>query len=484
MDANKKMAIKEKWNVSGHKYVLIAVSVIIIILMCFGIFLGAKNVQKKKMYEHAMDLFNNGDYSAAAELFDLLDNYHGADKYAKLARSQKEYYDRLSQGIFNDSDEPDSLQVNDDTTAIDFEEADFGDENADLKKSYNEAKRLKNSGEYAKAAIAFGKIKDYADAKKQSFACWDKVPYIRRTVKFSLGWYYSIQNDGTVATEYGFSKGISGSKTGDTFRLNGKFVSVDCSGTNFFGLKNDGTISVLGEKVEHSIYDSVMENPYQVESWDDIVAIFHGHYDYGTAEFFIGLKMDGTLNVLTSDNSVDMKETVQKWTDIVSISIGRGIVGLKSDGTCEVYSKYDDNSSEIYKWTNIKAVYAGDGYFGIRNDGTVLYVDENDIMKRHNYDFSQFTDIVDLTTTFGGCIGLKSNGDIVYTGITDEEERKSISKLKGVQDIFTDYNGVLIGEKNDGSVIVIPRPYSETSEYTLKYSKLKNKKIINNPIMF
>ena len=466
-----------------QKRIFSIIAAILAVILCVCMVLGIAAAKKRKTYTHAVELFEQGEYSAAAELFDSLGNYRGASEYARLARSQEDYYNNLYNVYgddYNDYTEPSYYDYED--ISDEYSDNFYEYENSELKKAYDEAIKLKNNGEYAKAAIAFGKIKDYNDARKQSFACWDKVPHIRRTMCWTNERYYSIMNDGTVATEYSISRGVSGKRNGDTFRLKGNFISVQCNNTNFFGLKDDGTISVLGEDFENSHSDYIIDDPYQVEAWTDIVAIFYKSTlpKAGIGDCFVGLKIDGTLNVLVCDYSAGAKEVAEQWTDIVSVSISGGIMALKSDGTCEVYSTYsDDNSSEIYKWTNIKAIGALRGsYFGIKTDGTVKYIDSDSIMKNDGYNFSEFTDIVDL---YNGatCIGLKSDGTLVFASdFYTLDPAKSWTDIKDL----AGYGGILVGMKNDGSFVYSTS--GEKQEYLVKYINLKNKKIIDDPIMF
>jgi hypothetical protein len=75
-------------------------------------------------------------------------------------------------------------------------------------RSYREAEALEDAGEYGKAAIAFGKLGDYADSRERSFALWETIAH-RETLptnwtKQDNRWdkvFVALKNDGTVLSD-------------------------------------------------------------------------------------------------------------------------------------------------------------------------------------------------------------------------------------------------------------------------------------------
>src|SRR5699024_9464327 len=90
------------------------------------------------------------------------------------------------------------------------------------------------------AAIAFGKLGDYADARTRSLALWDEIA-VRETVYTGSNITVAVRNDGRVlATEYtgadeyydDYSEGVS--EWSDV-------VAIAVSEDEIFGLKADHT---------------------------------------------------------------------------------------------------------------------------------------------------------------------------------------------------------------------------------------------------
>ena len=118
--------------------------------------------------------------------------------------------------------------------------------------AYLRAEVLLAEGKLGEAAIAFGKLGDFSDAREQSFAIWDWIT-IRDTV--SLGSTAVLRNNGSVVA------------------------------------------------VESKYYSQC-----DVESWTDVVAIAVG--DWHT----VGLRADGTV-VACGSNGYGQRN-VSDWTDI------------------------------------------------------------------------------------------------------------------------------------------------------------------------
>ena len=100
-----------------------------------------------------------------------------------------------------------------------------------------------------------------------------------------------------------------------------------------FGLKDDGTVLVIGED---------KYNKLQAKEWTNIVKIKSGISNV------MGLKDGGT--VVTTSDKVDTSD----WTDIIQIGtplISGTVFGLKADGTMNV--AYSSNEKET-KYDEIK----------------------------------------------------------------------------------------------------------------------------------
>ena len=87
----------------------------------------------------------------------------------------------------------------------------------------------------------------------------------------------------------------------------------------------------------------------------------------------MGLKEDGTVIVMGTDTDI-VWEDVSRWTDIVELHAGdSSAVGLRSDGTV-VWSGYAD-MSPLSSWRNVERLFTDDNNFivlGLCADGSVL----------------------------------------------------------------------------------------------------------------
>lgn len=248
---------------------------------------------------------------------------------------------------------------------------------------YRQADLLVDEGKYAEAAIAFGKLGDYSDARQRSFELWKTVPN-RRTISFD-----------TVATDYGYM---------------------------FCALRKDGTVAVDAQESTR-VPQSFIENYYTVK-FKDIVSLYP----------YVGLKMDGTL-VLAEDVKLEHGEELARWTDIVSLCVyGNNYLGLKADGTVVAAgsAKFD-----VAAWKDISAVAQGEGFaVGLKSDGTLVLQDTTN--GDHNLDDCLgWTDIVDVSAEDSQIFGLKKDGTVVAVGwdrngtITHARKQKNVANLDG-----------------------------------------------------
>ena len=240
----------------------------------------------------------------------------------------------------------------------------------DQQAQYDAAEKLLADGETAKAAIAFGKLGDYKDARERSFAAWNKVPN-RKTISFDM-WnqgpenivmFHALRKDGTIAVDCRYSETLSDEEIAQYMPSTYKNI-VSIHGT--IGLRYDGTLSLPGSDFHY--YQELME-------WSDLVAISVPCNPYD--EFFVGLKSDGT--VVAVGNNKYGECNVTEWKDIIAIAAGEDCTfGLKSDGTVVATGRNLHGMCEVESWTDIKAISTHDVQtFGLRNDGTVVAIGSN-----------------------------------------------------------------------------------------------------------
>ena len=295
--------------------------------------------------------------------------------------------------------------------------------------NYRWAEADMKAGDLGMAAIRFGKLSGYLDAREQSFGIWDQIA-VRETVIASNYHTVGLKDIGTVVTtgqnDYGQCDVSEWTN----------IVAVSSSFRNTVGLKSDGTVVVAGE------------NDYgqcDVSEWTDIVAVSAG------VKHTVGLKSDGTVAAVgrNSDGQCDVSE----WSDIVAISTGRlHTVGLKADGTVVAAGNNEYGQCEVSQWTDIVAISAGNLYtIGLKADGTVVTVGDNEYGQR-DLPSSSWDDIAAVSACFH-TVGLKDDGTVIAVG-SDSDGQCNVT---GWTDIVTVSAGCwhTIGLKADGTVVAV-----------------------------
>ena len=279
--------------------------------------------------------------------------------------------------------------------------------------AYQEAEALEEAGEYGKAAIAFGKLGDYEDARERSFALWDQVAQ-RDTLVAAEKHTVGVTEDGTVVAVGDNTNGVC--NVGEWTDI----IAVDAATNYTVGLKADGTAVFAG-------LSTIWYAP-DLSQWKDIVAVSTDSYGRN----ILGLKMDGT--VIVSGTVSDQEQTVQTWTDIVAIcsSTFSDITGLKSDGT--VVTTNADWTAEVADWSDIVAISSSKRHIvGLKADGTVVAVGDN---RNGQCNVEDWTGIIaidanttDVNNGTSGTVGLKADGTIVAAGDFAETAWHDVSKF-------------------------------------------------------
>lgn len=294
------------------------------------------------------------------------------------------------------------------------------------RQKYNKAIHLLDSGDYAEAAITFGSLGNYKDARDRCIPLFqlfsDSLSAKNHTV--------ALKADGTVmATGYnaygecdvsdwkdvvdvsaGYNYTISlkanGTVVATGYNEYGQcdvldwvdIVSVSAGHNHTIGLKADGTVVATGNNASRQC---------NVSNWKDIVAVSAGH------NHTIGLKADGTV-VATGYNEYGQCD-VLGWTDIVSVSAGNDCtIGLKTDGTVVAVGYNEYGQCDVLDWVDIVAVSAGHNHtIGLKADGTVVAAGRNHFGQCN---VSDWVDIVAVSAGHNHTIGLKADGTLVATG--------------------------------------------------------------------
>ena len=371
------------------KIVLGAATVVIAVVL-----LITKVIIPSSNYSKAEEMLAVGEYDGAIEAFTALGDYKDAAERITQIEEQQEN-ERLARKAAEE--EPRNAQV------------------------YADAELLLAEGKNIEAAIAFGRIAGYKDARERSFKLWGvNSPTIIARYEHTV----ALKTDGTVVAvgdnEYGQ---CDVSEWTD-------IVAISGTDTNTVGLKADGTVVVAGDNEEGQC---------NVSDWTDIMAICSGIPT-------VGLKTDGTV-ITTRDREIKVSD----WTNIAEICKENGrIVGLKTDGTVVATGFNRDGQCDVSGWTDIVAISAGLRHTaGLKADGTVVAVGDN---YHGQCDVSNWTDIVAISAGGQHTVGLKADGTVVAVG----ENHEGQCNVSGWTDIVSIWASAwnTVGLKANGTVVV------------------------------
>ena len=311
---------------------------------------------------------------------------------------------------------------------------------------YIQAEALLAEGKTAEAAIAFGKIPLYEDARERSLALWNQIAH-RETI--SAGDYHTVglRNDGTVVA-------VGNAQNGEC-DVSGwtDIVAVSADGYCTIGLCSDGAVVATGSNDDGAC---------NVNDWHDIVAIST------CAGQTVGLRIDGTV-VATGYNK-EGACNVSDWADVVAVSAGADhTVGLRSDGTVVAVGDNEHGQCDVSNWKNIVAVGADAGYtVGLCSNGTVVAVGVN-------YNVTDWTDIVAIGEGWGHIVGLRSNGTVVAVG----DNWKGQCDVENWTDIVAISAGsyYTLGLRSDGTVVAAGKYWDFVGDGSIDVSGWKNIKL-------
>ena len=291
--------------------------------------------------------------------------------------------------------------------------------------NYKEAETLLENGKTAEAAMAFGVMGDYKDARERSFEVWSKTAS-RETVSADYRHTVGLRNDGTVV-----AVGWNGKGQCNVYNWR-DIVAVSAGTFHTVGLHDDGTVVATGENDRGQC---------DVANWTDIVAISAG-FDHT-----VGLKTDGTVVAAGECSECNVSD----WTDIVDIHANNHCtVGLRSDGTV-VTAGRDDSLNKAVNWADMLAIRVGGAHtVGLKTDGTVVATGEND---RGQCDVAGWKDIVAISAGSFHTVGLKADGTVVSVG-WNEYGQCDVSDWKDIVVISADDN-YTVGLKADGTVVAV-----------------------------
>lgn len=318
---------------------------------------------------------------------------------------------------------------------------------------YTIAASLENNGEFANAAIAFGKLglaTNYEDSLARSRNLWEKVAR-RHVISCGYGNTLIIMADGTVK-QLGYDlEGTEKDALPQIAALK-DIISIDAtSHSDFLALTRDGTVynrdgikatnavAICGTDFDSAYllcdgtvkYDQIGDG-IDVSDWENIVdiAISDDH--------IVGLKADGTVVAVGKEYATQGQCDVSGWTDIVQIGCGHSYtLGLKSDGTV-VYTGYiygGDSGIPVTQWTDIVSISCrGFDAVGLKKDGTVVGTGSNfgKDDPSDNLSVSNWKNIIYVDAGSWHIIGIMEDGSLVSTYEDSYKDVGDVSGIKGV----------------------------------------------------
>lgn len=292
--------------------------------------------------------------------------------------------------------------------------------------AYADAEQLLTVGKTADAAIAFGKLGDYSDARERSLKLWHSFR-VRKTIAQANSDLYEkvflgIKENGTVVAQ-GVNR--NGECSVDDWS---NIIEVYTNGYISFGLRKDGTIA-MSDVTEYLqtdkgfIFDARkkittiqtwtrMEHLYVTEEWDREIW---------------GLTIDGKVYYAGYPETKPYLPEISNWTDIVEF--------------------YDCNRGTEYDAVNDNLILL-ENYLGLRMDGTVVHAGEDEGLKRAVESWHDIVKIKQVGVSL--VVGWKSDGTMVSYGspsaLTQEELSDTVDivagyallKRDGTIDIYSD----------------------------------------------
>ncbi len=357
-------------------------------------------------YNHAVDLFNSGDYEAAKSIFEEL-------KDADIAN------------IKNDEKSPSSYIKDIELKLAEIEERDA---------KYEKALDCLDARDYLTAYSLLTELDVYNE----------KIGGLLEECKTAIR---RLAFSNTISAGVRFSSGVTeegkvefaGTDPGYKEKLStwSDIVSISAKGHFIIGLKNDGTVVTTGQIGNYRIDTS---------DWRDIISVSAGEL------FIVGLKKDGTLTA--QGHNGDGQTDIDEWSNIVTVATGpRHTVGLDTSGTIHMTgfgSVEQLKFIEAHKdeWTDIVAISAGGRRYSytaaLKKDKTVVVAYPNNL---HRFDVSDWDDIVAIAAGDSHLVGLKSNGQVIMATL-DSGKSEIIDGWENIKAISAGYEFTLALTEN------------------------------------
>ena len=305
---------------------------------------------------------------------------------------------------------------------------------------YNKAVALADAGEYKQAVAAFEALGKYKDANQRTTECRDQM----KKTQFNSA--IALADSGEYEQAIAVLEGL-----GDYGDAGQKVLEYHYC----IAIKAEQSCDFRNAALEYGKADSYKD----AREKSRILALQYqnsisGLIDAGYSNT-VGLSADG--KVIPSNKATD------EWSNVIALSAGSSgyTLGLLDDGTVVASGSNKYGQCDVETWSDIVAISAGHFHsVGLRSNGTVIatkYTGEEE------YDYGQcavdqWTDIVAISAGTYHTVGLRADGTVVSTKFLGPDSfywgQCKVEDWKDIVAIAT-YGDVTVGLKSNGTVVAV-----------------------------
>ena len=237
---------------------------------------------------------------------------------------------------------------------------------------------------------------------------------------------------------------------------------VVCGLTSTIGLKNDGSVYFTGSMAINTEDLVLCCDGTPFSKWPKNVKTIEVNLSGKTT--VVGLLDDGHC-VAYGYNEFGQCN-VKSWCDITEVLVVNNItLGVRKDGTVVTCGEDQNVKNELATWKDIEHIYrsvATTDFIGIKYDGTVIST-----IRDEAYDFSTWTDIIDIVDGHDWIFGLRSDGKVYVTGRAPIELFNLVNSLNNVVTIGA-LSSVFVFSTADNKMIVGSEDKGQVSHQTVR----------------
>lgn len=329
-------------------------------------------------------------------------------------------------------------------------ETETGSEMLDVQAIYDEAVRLKESGDNLHAMQLFMSIYQYQDA-------WEQYDSLLMNTRISVDAdCIGLLTDNGTVTAIGDGANRTGVK--ESWSAWSGIRAISSHAYGLIGLTDKGTVVSTPDTKNTKWYAGAEV----VNDWEGIVKITCGTYHT------LGLKSDGSVIATRYVGDIEYNKgqcNVSDWDNIISIAAGSThSMGLKADGTVLACGDNSKNQCDVEDWRDVVQISANADYsVGLKSDGTVLITGKSYFGESLNTSaLSSWSDIVSVSVGPYHIVGLKADGTVVAVGSNNNGEC-DVETWKDMRCVVAG-SSITVGVAADGTVIFVGNESSRCTE--------------------